>query len=212
MRRSLHAYLSVTLTLFACGPDKQSDSDTTTGATSTSTTSSSGTSGTTSSSSSTSPTTTGEPLTTSSSGTSDTEAATDSGAPSTSEPTGTEVTSTTAAPVGDCSDQTNLEDCQAIPGPGGHSGCAWIETVAQWSPDTGCEVFAGPARCIQGNYVGDGCFGSGCPDLERVYIRDQGDGTFDVVNYLGTCGVEPDGWKQCSTEFPDAPEPCGCVC
>ncbi|MDC0715577.1 hypothetical protein [Nannocystis bainbridge] len=202
----------MTLTLFACGPAKQSDSDTTTGPTSTSTTSSSGTASTTSSSS-TSPTTTGEPLTTSSSGTSDTEAATDSGTPSSSEPTGTEVTSTTGAPAGDCSDQTNLDDCHAIPGPGGHSDCVWVETVAQWSPDTGCEVVAGPAHCVQGFYVGDGCFGSGCPDLERVYVRDQGDGNFDVVNHPGgSCGVEPDGWEQCSTEFPELPEACGCVC
>ncbi|PCC67696.1 hypothetical protein SAMN02745121_02333 [Nannocystis exedens] len=46
-----------------------------------------------------------------------------------------------------------------------------------------------------------------------MYIRDLGDGTFDIVNHIGgTCGVEPDGWQQCLDEDPEPPAACSCVC
>ncbi|MCY1069771.1 hypothetical protein OV090_33835 [Nannocystis sp. RBIL2] len=195
--------------LLACGPDKHSSTDASTGGSSTSGTSQPVTSGS---------TTTSDAPTTSSSTSSD--ATTDTEATSTTGTTGTTTTDDTtstntsgALPVEDCEEQLDQVDCEAILSRGGHSDCVWLETVAQWTRDGGCAVFAGPSRCVQGRYVGDGCFGSDCPDLERVYIRDLGDGTFDIVNNPGgTCGVEPDGWKQCSTEFPEPLSPCSCVC
>ncbi|MFZ6178110.1 hypothetical protein [Nannocystis pusilla] len=194
--------------LFACGPDKQSSTDASTSSSSTSGTSQPVTSG---------GTTTSDAPTTSSS--TITDAATDTGTTSTTGTTGTTSTedtstSTTGAlPVEDCEEQLDPVDCEAILSRGGHSDCVWLETVAQWSQDDGCAVFSGPSRCVQGRYAGDGCFGSDCPDLDRVYVRDLGDGTFDIVNHPGgTCGVEPDGWQQCGSDFPEAPEACGCVC
>ena len=189
--------------LLACVPDEQRSTDT--GGSSTSGTSQPVTSGS---------TTTSDAPTTSSS--TSTEAATDTEATSTTGTDSTDSTGTSTTgmlPVEDCEEQLNQTDCEAILGRGGHSDCVWLETVAQWSREGGCDVSAGPARCVQGRYVGDGCFDSGCPELERVYVRDRGDGTFDVVNNPGgTCGVEPDGWKQCSTEFPEPLSPCSCVC
>ncbi|MFY0541483.1 hypothetical protein [Nannocystis pusilla] len=198
--------------LFACGPDKQSSTDASTGGPSTSGTSQTVTSGS---------TTTSDAPTTSSS--TSTDPAPDTEAASTTETTGTTGTTSTdgtsststsgALPVEDCEEQLDQVDCEAILGRSGHSDCVWVETVAQWSRDGGCDVSAGPSRCVQGRYVGDGCFGSGCPELERVYIRDLGDGTFEIVNNPGgTCGVEPDGWEQCLDENPESPAPCSCVC
>lgn len=207
MPRSHHSLWLLVFVLLACGPDKQSSTDASTGSSSTSSTSQPVTSG---------GTTPDAPTTSSPTST---EAATDTGTTSTTGTTGTEDTGTTttsttgALPVEDCEEQLEQIDCEAIIGRSGHSDCVWVELVAQWSRDGGCDVFAGPPRCVQGRYGGDGCFDSGCPDLERVYIRDLGDGTFEIVNNPGgTCGVEPDGWKQCSTEFPDSPAPCSCVC
>lgn len=210
MPHSLHFLALLLVALLACGADKQSSTDASTGGSTTSGTSQPVTS---------SSTTTSDAPTTASS--TSTDAATDTGATSTTGTTSTDDTSTSSAststsgmlPVEDCEEQLDQADCEAILGRSGHSDCVWVEAVAQWSRDGGCDVFAGPSRCVQGRYVGDGCFGSGCSGLERVYIRDLGDGTFDVVNNPGgTCGVEPDGWKQCLDEDPEPPAPCSCVC
>jgi hypothetical protein len=198
---SLHSLSLLVFALLACTPDKQSSTDASTGGSTTSGTSQPVTS---------SSTTTSDAPTTSS--TTSTDPATDTEPTSTTGTTGTSST-TEALPVEDCEEQLDQVDCEAIIGRSGHSDCVWLETVAQWSREGGCDVSAGPSRCVQGRYGGDGCFGSACPGLERVYIRDLGDGIFEVVNNPGgTCGVDPDGWKQCLDEDPEAPAPCSCVC
>lgn len=197
--------------LLACVPDKQGSTDASTG--------SAGTSGTSEPITSSTTTTSGAPTTSSSTSTdpaTDTEPTSTTGTtgPTSTDDPGTSSTSTSGAlPVEDCEEQLDQVACEAIIGRSGHSDCVWVETVAQWSREGGCDVSAGPSRCVQGHYIGDGCFGSDCPELERVYIRDLGDGTFEIVNnFGGTCGVEPDGWEQCGSEFPEAPAPCSCVC
>lgn len=204
MPRSLHSLSLLVFALLACNPDKQSSTDASTGSSTTSGTSQPVNTGS---------TTTPDAPTTSSS--TSTDPATDTGATSTTGTTSTDdpstsTTSTTGAPAGECSEQMNQADCEALLGRSGHPGCGWIEEFAQWSEEAGCGTFVGPPRCVEGSYAGDGCFG-GCADAEFLYVREIAGGVFELMEWTGYCGVEPVGWQACDTSD-RAPLACSCFC
>lgn len=194
-RRSTILILLCALSLPACGPGK--DTSETEGPASTG-------------SSSTAEPTTAAPATTSTDGSTGAPASTSTDGPTSS--TGSSSTgdaSSGGPPPGSCEARMTEEDCLATQN-GGHEDCQWQPEFAQWSEQDGCGALVGPPRCLTVHYVGDGCFVNDCPAHSRVYFRDLGGGAAEIMDYQGTCGLEPAGWTMC-TEFVTDP-PCACFC
>lgn len=117
-----------------------------------------------------------------------------------------------APPADDCANKVTQESCLAGTDGGGHPRCAWQPEFAQWSEEAGCGAFAGPPRCMRASYAGEGCQISSCPDFDRVYVRDPGDGVVELMDYAGGCGLAPEGWMQCNPDDPQVHPACACFC
>lgn len=117
-------------------------------------------------------------------------------------------------PATPCGDRTE-DDCE---GPlTSERSCDWRPEFATYSGDS-CEPLAGPGACLELDRVDEPecTLPSVCAGAEgtQVVFRDNGDGSFDVMNGYGCW--QYDGFERCEWDAEGqlvvGPEACNCAC